>query len=122
MFEQNQETKNAIIAIDAIKRMGIASTTSEIAKSIDYPKTNVNAIKKSTRNMPIKYINALIEKYHVNADFLHKNKLPVFDSQGPFDKYNNLADPTSQDIHERLDRIEENQNKILELLTKLTQK
>ncbi|MCX3264778.1 hypothetical protein [Pedobacter agri] len=122
MFEQNQETKNAVVAIDAIKRMGVAATTSEIAKSIDYPKSNVNAIKKSSRNMPIKYLTTLILKYHINPEFIFKNSLPIFDPKGPFDKYNNLADPTNQDINERLDRIEQNQAKILELLTKLTQK
>lgn len=122
MFEPNQQTKNAVIAIAAIKRMGIAETETEIAESINYPKANVNAIKKSTRNMPVKYLTSLVLKYHINPDFIFKNTLPIFDSKGPFDKYNNLADPTNQDINERLDRIEQNQAKILELLIKLTNK
>lgn len=122
MFEPNQQTKNAVIAIGAIKRMGIAETESEIAREIGYPKANVNAIKKFTRNIPPRYTNALIARYHVNSDFLYKNTLPIFDPKGPFDKYNNLADPTNQDINERLDRIEQNQAKMMELLLKLTQK
>ncbi|RYE47103.1 MAG: hypothetical protein EOP48_21605 [Sphingobacteriales bacterium] len=117
MFEPNQQTKNAVIAISAIKRMGIAETETEIAKEIGYPKANVNAIKKFTRNIPVRYSNALIARYHINPDFLHKNSLPIFDPKGPFDKYNNLADPTNQDINDRLDRIEKNQEKIMQMLT-----
>lgn len=122
MFEPNQQTKNAVIAIGAIKRMGIASTESEIAKEIGYPKANVNAIKNFTRNMPPRYTNALIAKYHINPEFLHRNALPIFDPKGPFDKYNNLADPTNQDVMQRLDRLEETQNEILNLLKELISK
>lgn len=119
MPDQNQETKNAIIAIDSIKRMGIAESDSEIGKTIGYLKANLSGIRNAHRNMPLKYLIKLAESYHINLEFLTKNKLPVFDIKGPFNKYNNIADPSNNDINERLDRIEANQAKMMMLLLKL---
>ncbi|GGG97672.1 hypothetical protein [Pedobacter zeae] len=122
MIQHNQETKNAIKAIDVIKRLGIADSDADIAKSINYSKQSLNNARNALRNLPLKYLDILISNYHLNPNFIYKNNLPVFDSKGPFDKYNNLADPSNQDVMDILDRIEKNQVKMMELLLKLVQK
>jgi len=122
MIEQNQETKNVVIAIEAIKRIGIVKKESDICDQIGFNRANLSNIKMGRRNMPHKYINRFISDYHISRSFIYKKELPVFDPEGPFDKYNNLADPTNHDVNERLKRIERNQLKMIELLLKLSKK